>query len=148
MAGPIPEPRQALEIPASHWGQEHKHCPSCGSQIQAAAVRCRYCGITFSATPLAAAAFRRHRQQSDRLPTVKRSATLIGILCLFPFSAPLGLLIGAIWLPLNWRDLASVPSLYRTLVFVGLAVALIVTLGIVVLTQIYRFSDTAQLVVI
>lgn len=139
-AAPTPEPRQGLEIPMSHWGKEQKNCPACGLLIQAAAVRCRHCGNTFEANPLEAAAFRKKRDQTDRLPAVKRMAVILSVLCLFPFTAPLGVLIGLVWLPWKWRDLGAAPSLYRTISVVSFAVALLIIAGLVILTQVYQHA--------
>jgi hypothetical protein len=138
---PAVETRQGLEIPMSHWGKEQKHCPSCGFLIQAAAVRCRHCGNTFEANPLEAAAFRQRRAQTDRLPGVRRMAVILAVLCLFPLTAPIGVLIGLVWLPLKWRDLSALPSLYRTLCCVGFIVALVIIIGLVLLTQAYQHTD-------
>ena len=49
---PPTEKLDTLEVPMAYWGQEHKNCPVCGTQMLAAATRCRSCGTTFdSAAP-------------------------------------------------------------------------------------------------
>src|SRR5881394_3850802 len=64
---PKTEHRDRLEIPVSYWGQEHKNCPVCQTQILAAAVRCRVCGTNFaSARPQDANEFLQHAQRSVR----------------------------------------------------------------------------------
>ena len=41
---PLQKKLDTLEVPMAYWGQEHKNCPVCGTQMLAAATRCRSCG--------------------------------------------------------------------------------------------------------
>ena len=70
---PPTEHRQNIEIPVSYWGREKKPCPVCGTEILAAALRCRNCGTTFESalpprqwSPQAVMSSRRLSNRSDR----------------------------------------------------------------------------------
>ncbi|QIF02704.1 RING finger protein [Roseimicrobium sp. ORNL1] len=140
---PPTEPRTDLEIPVSFWGQEHKQCPSCGTQIMAAALRCRNCGATFSsARPEDAEAFRNRATQQSRRSGTQRMAMVVFSLCILPCTSPLGLLIAAIWYPLRRKELATLPGLYRTLLIIGMIVAVILIVGTVLLSLTYARTHT------
>lgn len=122
---PAVEPRKAIEIPVSYWGQENKPCPACGKEILAAAVRCRFCGATFSsAQPEDAAAFSQRSAQEKRLPQVRQRVVLIFVLSLIPCLAPVGGLWGLVWYPTHKSDVQALPSLYAALCKMGIAVGL------------------------
>ena len=122
---PTVEPRKSIEIPVSYWGQENKPCPACGKEILAAAVRCRFCGATFSsAQPENAAAFSQRSEQEKRLPQVKRRVVLIFVLSVIPCLAPVGGLWGLVWYPTHKSDVQALPSLYPALCKIGIAVGL------------------------
>lgn len=121
---PRTEHRDALEIPPSYWGRERKPCPKCGTEILAAAVRCRTCGTVFtSAEPMAADKFRAQQSLEERMPGLRRSVVVLLIFCLMPCSAPLGLIVGGFWYLGRRDDMASMPPLWRGLAKVGLTVA-------------------------
>ena len=138
MQTPATQPRTDLEIPVSYWGQQHKQCPSCGTQIMAAALRCRNCGATFaSARPEDSDTFRSRATQQTRRPGIQKMAIVVAALCIIPCFSPVGLLIAAIWYPLRRKELATLPGLYRTLLIVGMIVAVILTAGTVLLSLTY-----------
>src|SRR5579862_9091732 len=61
-SAPAPQKLTDMEVPPSFWGQTEKACPACNNMIQAAALRCRFCGTVFSSTqPVQADDFRQQR---------------------------------------------------------------------------------------
>jgi len=135
---PVVEMRQSIEIPISYWGQENKPCPSCGREILAAAVRCRYCGATFSsASPEDAGEFQERRERNRRLPGVRRAVIWLFVGCVVPCLAPIGLLWGGIWYARNRDDVLALPSLYAALCKIGLGVAIVQVAGIALMALIH-----------
>jgi hypothetical protein len=135
---PTVEPRKAVEIPVSYWGRENKPCPACGREILAAAVRCRFCGATFSsAQPEDAAAFNQRTEQQKRLPAVKQRVVWIFVLSLIPCLAPIGGLWGLIWYPTHKSDVQALPSLYPALCKMGIAVGLGQTVLMALVAAVY-----------
>jgi len=123
-AAPEIDPRRAIEIPISYWGQEHKPCPRCGQSILAAAVRCRFCGATFSsARPEDSAEYEERALVQEQAPALKRMVVILFVLSVIPCLAPVGAIWGAIWYPLNRRKLKSLPSIFPALSVIGLFVA-------------------------
>jgi hypothetical protein len=140
---PPTEPRTDLEIPVSFWGQQHKQCPSCGTQIMAAALRCRNCGATFaSARPEDAVTFHTRKKHQTRRSGTQTVTMVVFGLCILPCTSPLGLLLAAIWYPLRRKELATLPALYRSLLIIGMIVAAILTIGTVVLSLIYAKNNS------
>jgi hypothetical protein len=138
---PTVEPRKAVEIPVSYWGQENKPCPGCGKEILAAAVRCRFCGATFSsAQPEDVAAFNQRSAQEKRLPQVKQRVVWIFVLSLIPCSAPIGGLWGLVWYPTHRADVQALPSLYPALCKIGIAVGLGQTILMALTAAIYSVA--------
>lgn len=132
---PAVEPRGAMEIPVSHWGHEHKSCPSCGSRIAAAAVRCRQCGANFaSANPQDSRAFQQRSAQSERLPGVRRMTIAVFIFCIVPCLAPVGVPVGGLWYLFRRKDIAALPALNGALVKIGLAIGVVEIVAIVLLS--------------
>jgi predicted RNA-binding Zn-ribbon protein involved in translation (DUF1610 family) len=135
---PPTEPRTDLEIPVSFWGQQYKQCPSCGTQIMAAALRCRNCGATFaSARPEDSETFRTRAKHQTRRSGTQTVTTVVFGLCILPCTSPLGLILAALWYPIKRKELASMPALYRTLLIIGIIVAAILTIGTVALSLVY-----------
>jgi hypothetical protein len=121
---PATEARSGLEIPAAHWGQESRSCPSCGTTIMAAAVRCRSCGAAVDpAGPQDPREFRRRQALTRRQPTLRRVSGLVFALCLLPCTAPLAAVPGLFWYSARRDDLRSLPGIYPVLVRIGLVVA-------------------------
>jgi hypothetical protein len=135
---PAVEPRGTLEVPVSHWGQEHKECPVCGMRIAAAAVRCRQCGASFAtANPQDAGAFQKSAAQLKRLPAARRNTIIIFTLCIVPCIAPLGVLGGAGWWLVRRRDVAALPPFHRALLKIGLGIGLVEIAAIVVMSLLH-----------
>jgi hypothetical protein len=132
---PAVEPRGMLEVPVSHWGQEHKMCPSCGIRIAAAAVRCRECGASFStANPQDAGTFQKRTAQSQRLPGTRRMTVVVFVLCIIPCLAPLGVPFGALWWLIRRKDVAALPALNGALLKIGLGIGAVEIIAIVLLS--------------
>ena len=120
---PPTEHRDALEIPASYWGQENKPCPACGNQILAAAVRCRHCGAMFSSgRPEDPREFRKRSDINERLPKLKRTIVWLFILCALPCAAPFAAVFGLIWYSSNREAIKALPALYSGLCKIALGV--------------------------
>jgi ribosomal protein S27AE len=119
----------SLEIPAGHWGREDKDCPRCGRSILAAAMRCKHCGATFtSAAPQASSTFRQQEQVKSSLPAVRRTAIILLVFAIIPFTAPFAAVIGGIWLAVQWRAIRSLPPVVGAMGKIAVGVALLQTL--------------------
>jgi hypothetical protein len=122
---PETEHHRPIEIPASFWGQEHKSCPKCECEILAAAVRCRHCGTTFSeAAPISRVEFQQRQRRKDRFPKLRRGVIWLSIFCIFPFTAPVALLLGFVWYLTNRKDIKAMPAIYHGLCKIALSVAI------------------------
>ncbi len=128
---------RAVEIPASYWGQERKSCPNCNKDIQAAAIRCRYCSARFpSAEPMHKMDYNDHLRQKVRLPGRKAITSTIFALCLVPGITIIGLIAAGIWYPISRKDLNVMPSVYSALLKIGIGVSvlqILLYLGIAVI---------------
>jgi hypothetical protein len=110
---PPTERREATEIPASYWGQEHKNCPQCNTQILAAAVRCRNCGAVFaSAAPVGASEFGWRQRLEQRAPELRRNVVILAILCSIPGVAAIASGLGFLWYRSHHEEVKSLPSIY------------------------------------
>lgn len=137
---PVTEPRDALEISASYWGQENKPCPSCSREILAAARRCRYCGATFSSSqPENTTTYHERTDLSQRQPALRRAVIWIFVLCVVPCVALIGTVVGLVWYGINREAVKSLPTLYTGLCKIALAVGI----GQSVLTIIFMLIYTA-----
>ena len=135
---PAVEKRQALEIPVSYWGQENKKCPSCGTEILAAAVRCRHCGAVFeSARPQEASEFQQRSALAGRLPGTRKMIIVLFIFCVVPCLAPIGAVWSIIWYATHREDVRALPSLYDAVCKIGLGVAVAQTAALVMVTVLY-----------
>ena len=113
-----------IEIPASFWGQSEKQCPACQNLIQAAALRCRFCGTVFStARPQQEEEFRQERLLDSDLPKLRRRSIWLLVFAIVPFTAPLALLFGGIWYSFNRTRLAALPPAQRAIATIALGVA-------------------------
>ena len=115
--------RGGMEVPTSYWGRENKPCPVCGSEILAAAVRCRHCGATFaSAQPEDAEAFRRRAQLQIGAPAVRRRAIWTFIFCVLPITAPVAAVVALLWWTSSREQIKALPGLYSSLARLALIV--------------------------
>jgi hypothetical protein len=134
---PATEGLTSLEIPAAHWGREDKPCPNCGTNILAAAKRCKHCGATFSAaTPQGEHAYREERRIKSSLGQVKTVAICVLVFGVIPCTAPLAAIIGGIWLISQRKAIRKLPAVVGALAKIGVGVAVFQTLviiGVVVL---------------
>jgi RING finger family protein len=122
---PPTEGLRSLEVAPSYWGQEQKACPSCGTSILAAAVRCRTCGATFqTARPEASTEFQRRQDLGRRRPGLKRTVVVLFVLAVLPCTAVVGGVAGAVWYSLHKDDLRALPALYPALARLGFLIGL------------------------
>jgi hypothetical protein len=135
---PETEKLQDVEIPASYWGQTQKACPNCGKVIQAAAVRCRFCGTTFeSARPQEAGEFAAQRQQKASLSTHRNIGIAVLVGGMIPCTAPLAAVVGVIWYLAARRTIAALPPLHATICRLGVGLAVGMTVLLTVIGTIY-----------
>lgn len=135
---PPVEPRHGIEIPISFWGRENKPCPRCGTEILAAAVRCRLCGATFSsARPEDSEEFRARAAREERLPGIKRTVTWLFVLSVLPCCVPIGAIWGLAWYPSHRDDVRTLPSIYPALCKIALAAALGQCVMLVLMAALY-----------
>lgn len=134
---PPTEKRGELEIPVSYWGRENKPCPSCGREILAAAVRCRFCGARFaSARVVDSREYDEQQTIRKRHPALRRTVVVLLVLDVLTCSAPVAAVISYFWYRGNRRALMSLPLLYSSLIKIGIGVgagqtALFIIMGIV-----------------
>jgi len=140
---PQVEQRRTIEIPISYWGQENKPCPRCNREILAAAMRCRFCGATFSsARPEDAAEFQDRAALQARVPGMKRAVVWIFILSVVPCCAPIGAIWGLIWFAANRRALGALPAMYSALSKLGLAIGIGQCVLVVIMAVLYTLTRT------
>jgi uncharacterized Zn-finger protein len=117
-----------LEIPASYWGQTEKACPRCGQIIQAAAVRCRFCGATFAtAAPQLYGEYAQQQRLQDDLPRLRKTGIWLLVFSAIPCTAPPAAIIGSIWYLSNRRKIESLPAMQLGLIRIGLVIAMSLT---------------------
>ena len=110
---PVTEQREAIDIPVSYWGQEHKSCPACGTEILAAAKRCRSCGATFqSARPEDSGEFHKRAAIDQRLPQVRSGVVRFFVCSVIPFLAPFAAIFGSAWYVGHREEIKALPPLY------------------------------------
>lgn len=121
---PPTEKLNTLEMPMSYWGKEQKNCPACNREIQAAAIRCRFCGATFrSAGPEDTAAFLSRAAVESDLPRVRRGAVWLLVLSILPCTAPLAAVFGTSWYFKHRRAINELPALHGALCKLAIGVA-------------------------
>ena len=131
---PETEKLESIEIPVSYWGQEKKPCPACGTEIMAAAVRCRSCGAEFaSARPENQGEFRHRKQIEQRAPKLRRTAVLLVVFAAIPFTAPFSAGYGYFWYGHNGEELRTLPRLYPSLCKIAIGLGALQTAGIVLM---------------
>jgi hypothetical protein len=135
-----------MEIPAGHWGQQHKRCPVCLAEIAAAAVRCRQCGATFdSATPTDSESFHKKTKQDAALPSAKKQAIIIFALCIVTCTAPIGVIYGAAWWGRHRETVRSLPSLHSALCKIGIGVGVLQILAIAIFCLLHAQTQSHRL---
>ncbi len=138
---PPTEGLTALEIPPSHWGREEKRCPHCGNQINAAAVRCRTCGATFSsAAPQHAADYHVQRQIEAELPRLRTAAIWLLTFSLIPCTAPLAGVVGLLWYLFQRPAIHRLPPVFTALWMIALGAAAVQTVLLAFLGLVARLA--------
>lgn len=121
---PPTEKWQGVDIPPAHWGQERKPCPQCGTEILAAALRCRQCGTVFaSSDPQSAEDFQRRKDATCRRDKARTQTVWMFALSVFPFTAPVAFVWGLFWRAQHREELAALPSLHAALSTIGIWVS-------------------------
>ncbi len=144
-AAPETEHLKAVEIPISYWGKEEKKCPGCGRKIQAAAIRCRLCGVSFdSMKPLGKEEYSEIEERKKRLPAMRKKSVAIFVFSILPITAPLAALIGYLWYRSGQKDFEALPALYGTLVKVGMGVGAGQTLIYTVMVSAHSFLNAGN----
>lgn len=129
---------QDIEIPASYWGQTEKHCPRCNNVIQAAAVRCRHCGLTFeNARPQEVGEFAAKESQKAAITVHRRIGVVLLVFALLPCTAPLAAVGGIIWYIIARKDIAAMPPLNATICRLAVGIAIGVTVLMTIIAGAY-----------
>ena len=110
---------------AEAWGDE-KTCPSCGRQIRAAAVKCRFCKASFPSTlPMTKGEYQEWRARQAQLDPTRKFALGLFAASLVGCLAPLVLLVGGIWLSRSRADLHRVGGVHEVLAYFGLGLSVV-----------------------
>jgi uncharacterized membrane protein YvbJ len=118
----------------SYWGKEEKNCPGCGSEIQAAALRCVTCGATFeSAEPEDRRAYQDRRSSRQRQPSVGNTAIVMLVLSILSCTAPFVAVFGTIWYHSNRKDVRALPGTRLAMCKIALGLSYLQTLTIVLI---------------
>lgn len=140
---PATEGRKAMEIPVSYWGQEQKPCPVCGQQIQAAALRCRFCGTMFSsAQPVGQEQHKRELGEKLREPKLRRTVLILFVLSVLTFTAPIAAVVNWIWRAYNRDAVSKLPSFFPALSLIGLFIAVGQTVIVAVMAALFFFHHS------
>jgi hypothetical protein len=127
-----------MEIPASFWGRTDKECPQCRQVIQAAALRCRFCGTVFGSNrPLQAEEFHAGRQLAEGARRARAGIIWLLIASIVPCTAPLALIVGGIWFMHNRAAIARLPAMQSAMAHIGVGLAGVQTVGLVVVGVLY-----------
>lgn len=114
------------EVPIGYWGQTSKKCPVCNHEIKVSAIRCKKCGTTFrDKTPEEAEKFHQktiYCSQKDRLQKI---LFLILGCSVIPFTAPLALTFGGLWILAKRKAIGHLKPFYKTISMISLLVALL-----------------------
>jgi hypothetical protein len=128
-----------IEIPASHWGREEKDCPNCGNTIQAAALRCRFCGATFSsADPQSRSRFFTDRRDTAKAGNLTKTCIWLFIFSLIPCTAPVAAVCGLVWYQKNYRAIRRLPSITGALCKIALGVAVVQSVLMIVMSLLFQ----------
>ncbi len=124
-SAPPTEKLKDLEIPTSFWGQTDKECPACHNRIQAAALRCRFCGTVFgTARPQETGEFAAQRTLEGDLPRLRRNVILLLVFSILPFTAAIAAIVGGIWYASNRQRLTALPAGQAAMARIALLIAI------------------------
>jgi transcription elongation factor Elf1 len=135
---PETEKLQEIEIPASFWGQTEKKCPKCANTIQAAALRCRFCGLEFNtARPQATSEFQTAERQTQSVALHRKIGVTLLVLAIIPCTAPLAAVVGIPWYFIARKPIAAMPGLNATICRMAVIIAIAVTGIMIVIASVY-----------
>lgn len=138
---PETELLQDVEIPVSYWGKEEKNCPRCGQVIQAAAVRCRFCGATFSsAAPEDSARYRRRTAVEMNLPRIRKAGIWLLVFSVISCTAPVAAIIGIFWYLGHREEIKALPGMYSAMCKIAVGVAVAQTVLLIVMAVAFSIA--------
>lgn len=112
------------EVPIGYWGQEHKNCPACNSEIKASAIRCKKCGATFQdRAPQGAEEFHKKTKYNSQKDGLQKTLFFILGFSVIPFTAPLSLIFGGLWMLVKRKAIRQLKPFYRAMGTISLLVA-------------------------
>jgi Prokaryotic RING finger family 1 len=122
-AAPVVEKEAPSEVPRAAWG-DTKRCPACGEKIKAIALRCRYCDTDFDTVdPLTTKDLRRRARRTSELRSIQVVTIILFVAAITGCVAPLALLAGLIYFPLNWAKLGKAGPIFVVLAYATLSLA-------------------------
>ncbi len=139
-----PETRklQDTEIPSSYWGQSEKDCPVCRQKIQAAAVRCRFCGATFaSQRPQEFGEFAAQKTAEANLPKLRQMSIWLLVFCLLPCTSTIAGIVGIIWFFKNRQGIKKLPAQQAALSKIAIGVSGLQTAIVLVIAIVYGLAS-------
>jgi hypothetical protein len=108
-------------------------------EILAAAVRCRYCGARFlSERPLGTSEFELGKIKTKKT-AIKRTIIILLISNIISVSAPIAAIAASVWYSYNKKMVAALPSLYRTLIIIGITTGVVQSVLIITMASLYSF---------
>lgn len=142
-SAPEPQKLDEMEVPLAYWGKTEKECPACRNMIQAAALRCRHCGMVFaSARPQGAGEFHAQRALESDLPGLRRKAIFLLVFSILPCTTTIALIGGGFWYAANRKRLAALPAQQAALAKIGLVIGVVQTALLILVLVLHQFLGT------